>query len=150
MAQTTDPTVCAELSGESPALEAVRLTDGRTIPLARLFLASNTAPSCDLAEQLGCAVETERTGSYFQIDAQQATMVPGVFAAGDLGHERISGSPHCTRQDMRLSRIGWVEVRSVSILPDGQTGGFWNLIKLPDRICRLTCAVLRQYHLDCF
>ncbi len=79
-----EETPIAELIGKSPALEAVRLRDGRTIPLAGLFLAPDTAPSCNLAEQLGCAVEAGPTGPYLKVDAQQATSVAGVFAAGDL------------------------------------------------------------------
>lgn len=81
--QLEEATVTA-LIGPSPALDAVRLADGREIPMAGLFLAPQTAPSCDLAEQLGCATKDGPTGPYLDVDGMQSTSVPGVFAAGDL------------------------------------------------------------------
>ncbi len=74
----------AELAGPVPALEAVRLTDGREIPLAGLFVAPQTAPSSDLGARLGCETRDGPTGPYLAVDAMQATRIPGVFAAGDL------------------------------------------------------------------
>lgn len=82
-----------ELLGPSPSLEGVRLADGRTVALAALFLAPQTEPSSDLWRQLGCAVSEGMTGPIIEVDAMQATTVPGVFAAGDLA----TSMPNATR-----------------------------------------------------
>lgn len=72
------------LVGPAPTLEAVELADGRDLPLAGLFIAPQTAPSSALGAMLGCAAKDGPTGPYLDVDAMQATSVPGVFAAGDL------------------------------------------------------------------
>lgn len=72
------------LIGDSPALEGVRLRDGREVALAGLIVAPETAPCCDLAARLGCETTEGPTGPYLAVDVMQATTVPGVFAAGDL------------------------------------------------------------------
>ncbi len=79
-----ETTPIASLIGPSPKLKAVQLADGRTIPLAGLFVAARTEPSSDLARQLGCTTKGGPTGPYIEVDAMQATTVAGVFAAGDL------------------------------------------------------------------
>lgn len=81
---TVEATPVAALLGEAPALEAVRLADGRVSPVAALFTAPRTAPNGGLAQALGCALEDGPTGPYVAADARQETSVPGVFAAGDL------------------------------------------------------------------
>ncbi|MBB97914.1 MAG: thioredoxin reductase [Rhodobacteraceae bacterium] len=72
------------LIGPAPKLDAVRLADGRDVPLAGLFLAPQTAPTSDLVASLGCRTNDGPTGPYLAVDGMQATSVPGVFAAGDL------------------------------------------------------------------
>ena len=79
-----EETPVAALLGPGTALEAVQMEDGREIALSGLFLAPQTAPSCNLAEQLGCETRDGPTGPYLAVDPMQATSVPGVFAAGDL------------------------------------------------------------------
>ena len=79
-----EETPVAALLGTAPALDGVRLDDGREIALAGLFLAPDTALSCDLAGALGCAMTDGPTGPYMAVDPMQATSQPGVFAAGDL------------------------------------------------------------------
>jgi len=79
-----EATPVTELLGTAPALEGLRLADGRSVPLSGLFLAPKTVPTCDLAEQLGCDINEGPTGPYVAVDMMQATSVPGVFAAGDL------------------------------------------------------------------
>lgn len=74
------------LLGPAPALEAVRLADGREIALAGLFTAPRTAPASDISNQLGCETKDGPTGPYLHVDGLQATSVPGVFAAGDLAN----------------------------------------------------------------
>jgi thioredoxin reductase len=46
-----------ELLGAAPALEAVRLADGRVVPVAALFTAARMRLASPLAEQLGCAID---------------------------------------------------------------------------------------------
>ena len=76
-------TPIVELLGEAPALEAVRLRDGRVVPLGALFAAPRTSMSSPLAQQLGCAFDEGPTGPHVRVDEKKATTVPGVFAAGD-------------------------------------------------------------------
>lgn len=76
-------TPIVELLGTAPALQAVRLADGRTVELAGLFVAPKTALSSDLGAQLGCAFEDGPTGPFIRVDGRQRTSVPGVLAAGD-------------------------------------------------------------------
>ena len=79
-----EDTPVAELIGSGSTLEAVRLEDGRMVALAGLFLAPVTAPSSDIAAQLGCEMRDGPTGPYVAVDQMQATTVAGIFAAGDL------------------------------------------------------------------
>lgn len=109
-----EDTPIAGLVGQAPALEGVRLSDGRTIPLAGLFLAPRTAPACDLAEQLGCALNDGPTGPYVAVDAMQATSVPGVFAAGDLA----SPMPNATLAAAAGVLAGGAAHRSLIFDPD--------------------------------
>lgn len=111
---TVEATPVAELIGEGRALNAVRLQDGRRIPLAGLFLAPQTAPSCDLADQLGCAVKDGPTGPYLAVDGMQATSVPGVFAAGDLA----SPMPNATLAAAAGVMVGGATHRSLIFDPD--------------------------------
>ncbi|WP_428929652.1 NAD(P)/FAD-dependent oxidoreductase [Marinibacterium sp. SX1] len=104
----------AELIGPAPALEAVRLADGREIALAGLFLAPQTAPTCDLGAQLGCPTEDGPTGPYLRVDAMQATSVPGVFAAGDLA----SPMANATRAAAAGVMAGTAAHRSLIFDPD--------------------------------
>lgn len=83
---TIEETPVAELLGASPALEAVRLADGRTVDLRGLFLAPRTVPASDLAERLGCAFKDGPTGPFIAVDERKQTSAPGVFAAGDAAN----------------------------------------------------------------
>jgi len=76
-------TPVVELMGDAPALDGVRLADGRFIEMTAVFTAPRTKPSTPLAEILGCAHEDGPTGPYIKIDSWGATSVPGVWAAGD-------------------------------------------------------------------
>lgn len=80
---TIETTPVTELLGTSPALEAVRLADGRKVAVSGLFIAPLTAPAGELAEQLGCTFEEGPTGPFISVNARQETSIPGVFAAGD-------------------------------------------------------------------
>ena len=72
--------------GDGPALEAVRLADGRTAPLAALFVAPQVSMASPLADQLGCAFEQGPAGPYLRIDPRGLTSVAGVYAAGDAAN----------------------------------------------------------------
>lgn len=78
-----EETPVVELLGQAPQLDAVRLADGRVLPMAALFTAPRTAPSGDLARELGCHLTDGMTGPYIATDERRATSRTGVFAAGD-------------------------------------------------------------------
>lgn len=80
---TVERTPVVELMGDAPALDGVRLADGRFIEMTAVFAAPRTKPSTPLAETLGCAHEDGPTGPYIKVDSWGATSVPGVWAAGD-------------------------------------------------------------------
>lgn len=81
-----------ELLGRAPELDAVRLADGRVLPLRAVFTAPATSMAAPLAEQLGCAFEAGATGPHIQVDAGHQTSVSGVFAAGDAATARHNGT----------------------------------------------------------
>ncbi len=76
-------TPIVELLGDAPELRAVRLSDGRIIPLQAVFTAPKTRLASPLAEQLGCALEEGPTGPYVRVDDWKQTTIPGVYCAGD-------------------------------------------------------------------
>lgn len=73
-----------ELLGPVPTLEAMRLADGRAVPLSALFIAPQTHIVSDLPHQLGCALENGPKGPYIKVDDFKLTSVKGVYAAGDV------------------------------------------------------------------
>lgn len=76
-------TPIVELLGAAPDLEAVRLSDGRVLPIHAVFTAPRISLASSLAEQLGCAIEDGPLGPYVRVDDRKQTSVAGVFAAGD-------------------------------------------------------------------
>lgn len=80
---TIEPTPVAELLGEAPSLDGVRLSDGRFVEIAALFIAPEVRMP-GLAEQLGCAFDETPNGLVIRTDAMKQTTIPGVFAAGDI------------------------------------------------------------------
>lgn len=74
----------AGLEGQGTDLAAVRLDDGRRVPIEALFVAPHTRPTSPLAAQLGCAFDDGPTGPVLRVDAMKTTTVPGVYAAGDV------------------------------------------------------------------
>lgn len=79
-----EPTPVIELLGSGRLLNSARLSDGRTVELAGLFVAPRTEIVGDLVSDLGCALDDGPTGAFVSVDAMQRTSVPGVFAAGDV------------------------------------------------------------------
>lgn len=80
---TVERTPVVELLGDAPALDGVRLADGRIVELAAVFTAPRTRPATPLAAMLGCAHEDGPIGPYVKVDQWGATSVSGVWAAGD-------------------------------------------------------------------
>ncbi|MCY1530030.1 thioredoxin-disulfide reductase [compost metagenome] len=76
-------TPVVELMGAAPALDAVKLADGRRMAVHALFVASRTHMASPLAMQLGCAFDEGPLGPVIRVDALKQTTVAGVFAAGD-------------------------------------------------------------------
>lgn len=77
-----------ELIGAAPDLEAVKLADGRSMPIQALFAGPTVSMTNPLAEMLGCAFEEGFAGPFIKVDASQETSIPGVFAAGDAATAR--------------------------------------------------------------
>ena len=76
---TLERTPVLRITGEAD----VALSDGRVIPLAGLFVASRTAPTGSLAEDLGCDFDEGPLGRFLRTEAMKETTVAGVFACGD-------------------------------------------------------------------
>jgi thioredoxin reductase len=81
---TVETRQVAALMGDGPALSAIRLADGSSIPIEALYVGPRSYANSDIARQLGCIHEEIFWGSMIQTDAMQQTSVPGVFAAGDI------------------------------------------------------------------
>ena len=70
-----------ELVGRRGDLRAIRLEDGDSIECHLAFFSIAHHPLTGLGEQLGCERDPD---GYLVVDANGATTVPGVFAAGDV------------------------------------------------------------------
>lgn len=81
---TIERTPVVELVGDAPHLEAARLADGRTIPLAALYTAPKLTMASPIAGQLGCEFAEGPLGPFLPVDDMKQTSVSGVFAAGDM------------------------------------------------------------------
>lgn len=73
----------AGMSGHADML----LHDGRTIPLAGLFVAPRTEVASPLAAQLGCAFVDGLMGDYIHTNPMKETTIAGVFACGDAARQ---------------------------------------------------------------
>jgi len=71
------------LIGSAPELSALRLADGREVPVEALFVAPSVRMASALPHQLGCALEEGPLGPFIQVDGRQQTNFTGVYAAGD-------------------------------------------------------------------
>ena len=78
-----EPGRIVALEGPGRDLSAVRLEDGRLVPIDAMFMVPRTRMGSPLAEQLGCAFDDGPAGPVIRTDAMKMTTVPGVFAAGD-------------------------------------------------------------------
>lgn len=80
---TVEHSPVVEVLGDAPEIEAVRLADGRTIPIAALFTAPQTRMASPVAEQLGVVFGEGPSGPFIVVDDWGLTSVEGVYAAGD-------------------------------------------------------------------
>ncbi len=78
-----EPMALRSVEGSDGGL-AVRLADGTTRAVKAMFVASQTAMTSPIAEQLGCAFEDGVFGPVVKVDDRQQTSVKGVYAAGDM------------------------------------------------------------------
>lgn len=76
-------TPVVELLGTAPELEAVRLSDGRIVPVGAVFTAPKARMASPLAQELGCAFDDGPMGPYIRVDDRKQTSLEGVYAAGD-------------------------------------------------------------------
>lgn len=76
----------------SERLQAVRFADGSELEVSGLFIALGTADSTDMARKLGAQLD----GRFIKVDADGATNIPGLFAAGDCigGLKQVSKAVH--------------------------------------------------------
>jgi thioredoxin reductase len=72
------------LHGTTPALSAIELRDGRTVPIDALYVGPRNRLNSELASELGCTLDEGPLGHFIRTDAMQLTTVPGVYAAGDI------------------------------------------------------------------
>ena len=76
----------------SERLEAVHFADGSELEVSGLFIALGTADSTDMARKLGAQLD----GRFIKVDADGATNIPGLFAAGDCvgGLRQVAKAVH--------------------------------------------------------
>ena len=87
---TVETTAIDALKGDSDTLERILLQGGRHIAVRALFVALNSRPAGTLAAQLGCAFDPTPAGTIIRTDANKATGVAGVYAAGDAALARTN------------------------------------------------------------
>lgn len=80
----TSPIVA--LIGNAPALDGVKLADGRIIEIAGLFVAPRMEVPKVLPKQLGCTFKEDFFGTSIAVDERQETLMRGVFAAGNAAN----------------------------------------------------------------
>jgi len=112
-----EPTPIAELEGAAPALDGVRLQDGRRVAIKALLVGTQVRMASPLAEALGCAFDDSPFGPIVRIDAWGTTSVAGVYAAGDMA--RV---PHSITFAMASGVAAGIRLHSSLITEDAQRG----------------------------
>ncbi|MBV9127567.1 MAG: NAD(P)/FAD-dependent oxidoreductase [Verrucomicrobia bacterium] len=67
--------------GRAGRFTALQLEDGRELPIDYLFSALGETPNSQLAARLGVGLDAK---GFIQVNVEQETNLPGVFAAGDV------------------------------------------------------------------
>lgn len=78
------PLICDKIegvTGRDGVFETLRTQGGRRIALDQLFAVQGATPQTALAAELGVALTPH---GYIEVDTEQQTNLPGVFAAGDI------------------------------------------------------------------
>jgi len=70
------------ITGDDAQVTGVRLTDDRTLDVSGVFIEQGAKGVLQLATTLGIMLDDEMR--YIQTDKQQATNIPGIYAAGDV------------------------------------------------------------------
>ena len=63
-------------------MQGIQLQDDTTLPVTGVFIEQGAKGLMELATTLGITLDDEMR--YIQTDKQQATNIPGIFAAGDV------------------------------------------------------------------
>lgn len=80
-----EPDEVMSLEGEGTSLSGARVSGGRLVSLAAMYISAKTKMGTDLAIQLGCAFDEGPSGQIVRVDpANMMTTVRGVYAAGDI------------------------------------------------------------------
>lgn len=77
------------LTGEGYGLSAVELEDGRKSQVSALYVAPQSSLASPIAAQLGATIDDGPMGPIIRTDGDRMTIVPGLYAAGD-----IARAPH--------------------------------------------------------
>ncbi len=78
------PAAIDALHGAGGDLSHVQLVDGSAWPIDALFIGPPTKLNSQVAEQLGCRINSGPFGAYIEVDDMKMTSVAGVYAAGDI------------------------------------------------------------------
>jgi len=72
-----------EILGGGTSIDAVRLSDDRSVAIQAAFTAPKTHMASGLAEKLGCGFDDGPFGPLIRTNEQKQTTIAGVYAAGD-------------------------------------------------------------------
>jgi thioredoxin reductase len=76
-------TAVVEILGSGASIDAVRLSDGRSVAIQAAFTAPRTHMASSLAEKFGCGFDEGPFGPLIRTNEQKQTTIAGVYAAGD-------------------------------------------------------------------
>jgi len=93
-------TLVARIEGEADVV----LLDGRTLPMAGLFVMPQMRMASPIAGQLGCAMEDGHAGQFVRTDMMKASSVAGVFCCGDMA--RAAGNVALAVADGAMAGVG--------------------------------------------
>jgi thioredoxin reductase len=72
-----------EILGSGASIDAVTLSDGRSVAIQAAFTAPRAHMASGLAEKLGCGFDDGPFGPLIRTNEQKQTTIAGVYAAGD-------------------------------------------------------------------